>query len=149
MTNKLKNGTEQLGKSEYWGGGEGGGMRWHLSVMSGMQSGIRVYTVSSITDLLPGSAPISSTCYYLHFAQYITLIARSIYHWLRGAIALINGAYMVSPQDGGWLVTVSAQNITEASDGLHPCWDTQSSISLVNHGCRSAIPIFSFNISGF
>ncbi len=145
MTNKLKNGTEQLGKSEYWGGG----MRWHLSVMTGVQSGIRVYTVSSITDLLPGSAPISSTCYYLHFAQYITLIARSIYHRLRGAIALINGAYMVSPQDGVWLVTVSAQNITEASDGLHPCWDTQSSISLVNHACRSAIPIFSFNISGF
>lgn len=145
MTNKLKNGTEQLGKSEHWGGG----VRWHLSVMSGMQNGIRVHTVSSITDLLPGSAPISSTCYYLHFAQCITLIARSIYHRLRGAIVLIYGAYVESPQDGGWLVTVSAQNTSEASDGLHPCRDTQSSISLVNHGCRSAIPIFLFNVSGF
>lgn len=38
------------------------------------------YQVCSITDLLPGSVPISSTCYYLHFALYITLIARSIYH---------------------------------------------------------------------
>lgn len=38
------------------------------------------YQVCTITDLLPGSIPISSTCYYLHFALYITLIARSIYH---------------------------------------------------------------------
>lgn len=76
-------------------------MRWHLSVMSGMQNGSRVRTVYSITDLLPGSAPISNTCYYLHFAQYITLITRSIYHWLSGVIALIYGAYVRVPGMGG------------------------------------------------
>lgn len=71
-----------------WGGVVGLGGGWLGGVVTPFlndwdiekHKGPLPYQVCSITDLLPGSVPISSTCYYLHFALYITLITRSIYH---------------------------------------------------------------------